>query len=51
MLGKVYREHIVLFRLAIRLYFEDADEIEHQIYGEEWVTTMVTEMFEVQVPV
>ena len=51
MFGKVYREHMVLFRLTIRLCCEGEDEIEHQVYGEAWVTSMVTVRFQVLVAV
>ena len=50
MFGKVYREYMVSFRIMIRLCGAVEDEIEHRVYGDVWVTSLVIVQFEVQEP-
>ena len=50
MFGKVYRDYMVSFRLMIWLCSAVEDEIEHRVYGEFWVTSLVIVRFQVQEP-
>lgn len=50
MFSNLYRENMVTVRLMIWLCCEGEDETEHQVYGEAWVTSMVTVRIQVQEP-